>query len=216
MRVARKLFRLYKWINEYQKFMDLLDSPPKNTDEINLVLSRRTSLTLVLLSRAFLALYWVFDNIQIVTQLKIFNGDQEKWGRRGMLAWWVSLVCNLVQSIRSYMKADSELKYYIKVGRQSPEKKEAFKPQFNEASAAKKEALLNIVKAAADLLTATKGSGRPRSDPRTRRQIRFDFPERLLVWPWRISLRFDLLVSDLQVTKLTIRTVIVVQLCPLT
>ena len=39
MRVARKLFRLYKSINEFQKFMDLLEKPPANTDEINLILS---------------------------------------------------------------------------------------------------------------------------------------------------------------------------------
>ena len=40
MRVARKLFRLYKSVNELQKFMDLLDSPPANTDEINLIMSK--------------------------------------------------------------------------------------------------------------------------------------------------------------------------------
>lgn len=40
MRVARKLFRLYKSINEYQKFMEILDKPPANTDEINLILCR--------------------------------------------------------------------------------------------------------------------------------------------------------------------------------
>jgi hypothetical protein len=39
MRTARKLFRLYKSINEFQKFMEILDKPPTNTDEINLVLS---------------------------------------------------------------------------------------------------------------------------------------------------------------------------------
>ena len=40
MRLARKLFRLYKSVVEYQKFMDLLDKTPSNTDEINLILSR--------------------------------------------------------------------------------------------------------------------------------------------------------------------------------
>lgn len=39
MRTARKLFRLYKSIQEYAKFMELLDKPPANTDEINLILS---------------------------------------------------------------------------------------------------------------------------------------------------------------------------------
>lgn len=39
MRLARKLFRLYKSVNEFQKFMELLDSPPSNTGEINLIMS---------------------------------------------------------------------------------------------------------------------------------------------------------------------------------
>jgi len=38
MRTARKLFRLYKTLNEVQKFVDILDKPPANTDEINLIL----------------------------------------------------------------------------------------------------------------------------------------------------------------------------------
>ena len=41
-RLARKIFRLLKSIQEYQKFMDILDKPPSNCDEINLVLSRYT------------------------------------------------------------------------------------------------------------------------------------------------------------------------------
>lgn len=41
MRTARKLFRLYKSVVEAQKFMELLDSPPANTDEINLIASNR-------------------------------------------------------------------------------------------------------------------------------------------------------------------------------
>lgn len=125
----------------------------------------------MLLSRAFLALYWLFDNIQIVTQLKIFDGDQEKWGKRGMFAWWLSLICNLVQFVRSYTQADAQLKYYIKIGRQNEEKKQAFAEQYKTAKKQKFDALLNIVKTIGDLFPATKGSGKLRSDLRSWRQI---------------------------------------------
>ena len=113
----------------------------------------------MLLGRSFLALYWIFDNIQILTQLKIFQGDQEKWGKRSMLAWWFSLICNLVQSVRSFMQADSQLKYYIQVGRTNPEKKTAFVDQYKAAKQQKLDATLNIIKALGDLCPSTKGSG---------------------------------------------------------
>jgi len=38
MATARKLFRLFKWIMEYQKIVSLLNNPPKDQDEIGLVL----------------------------------------------------------------------------------------------------------------------------------------------------------------------------------
>ena len=76
-----------------------------------------------------------------------------------MLAWWFSLICNLVQSIRSYMQADSQLKYYIQVGRANPDKKVAFAEQYKVAKQQKLDATLNIIKAVGDLCPATKGSG---------------------------------------------------------
>jgi uncharacterized protein YneF (UPF0154 family) len=40
MRTARKLFRLYKTLNEIQKFFDFMDKPPANTDDINMILCK--------------------------------------------------------------------------------------------------------------------------------------------------------------------------------
>lgn len=41
MKDARKLFRLAKWINEIQKTMELLEKPPSDADEFELILSKK-------------------------------------------------------------------------------------------------------------------------------------------------------------------------------
>lgn len=114
----------------------------------------------MLLSRVGLFVYWINDNIQILCALKLINGDAEYWNRMGMLSWWISLVLTLIQSVRTYMQQDAQLKYYVDFVGKNPEKKEAFKDQFKAAKAARTDALLNIVKTVGDLFTATKGSGK--------------------------------------------------------
>jgi len=43
MRTARKLFRLYKTVNEVQKLLDFMENPPSGTDETNMILCRTSS-----------------------------------------------------------------------------------------------------------------------------------------------------------------------------
>jgi len=40
MRDARKIFRLFKGLNELQKIRQLVETPPSNSDEIELVLGK--------------------------------------------------------------------------------------------------------------------------------------------------------------------------------
>lgn len=104
-------------------------------------------------------LYWVCDNIQILSQIKLISGDSEYWNKKGMTAWWVSLVCNLIEFIRRYIQAQAQLTYYKNFVKENPEKKEAFNDSFKKTKDEKREALLNIIKTVGDLTTATKGSG---------------------------------------------------------
>jgi hypothetical protein len=61
MRDARKLFRLFKTINEYKKIQELIK---KNPDmDINTILA--------VLTRAFFGIYWIYDNLNILSKLKI-------------------------------------------------------------------------------------------------------------------------------------------------
>lgn len=106
-----------------------------------------------------MGIYWINDNIQLLTSLKFFQGDADKWNRRAMLSWWFALLFNLVQHIREFIQASSQLEYYKSEVRSKPEKKEAFKDQFEKTKADKTAAVINIIKTLGDLLPSTKGSG---------------------------------------------------------
>lgn len=67
MKDARKLFRLFKTVNEIQKIIDLINK--KDADEINKALN--------LLVRVFFGLYWYFDNLVILKTVKFLQGDHK-------------------------------------------------------------------------------------------------------------------------------------------
>ena len=112
----------------------------------------------MLCSRVALFFYWACDNIQIITQLKLRKGDADYWGQMGMLNWFISLLCNLAQFIRQYLQATTQLTYYYKVVKESPEKKEAFRDQIKASKALKFDAILGIIKTVGDILPAAKGA----------------------------------------------------------
>ena len=117
-------------------------------------------LYIVLISRIALLLYWACDNIQIITQLKLRKGDQEYWGKMGMLNWTISLVCNLIQLIRQYIQQTTQLKYYRELVATNPEKKESLKDQILKAKKDRVDTVLNIIKTVGDLFPASKGAGK--------------------------------------------------------
>jgi hypothetical protein len=61
MRDARKLFRLFKTVNEYKKIEDLLKKNPEMS----------FANALAVLTRAFFGVYWIYDNLNILSKLKI-------------------------------------------------------------------------------------------------------------------------------------------------
>lgn len=61
MRDARKLFRLFKSINEAKKIKELLALPRDVDNVLNIAI------------RAFFLLYWLFDNLNILSKIKIIE-----------------------------------------------------------------------------------------------------------------------------------------------
>lgn len=137
---------------EFKKFMDILDKPPAGTDMPNLAL--------MLFARACLFLYWVFDNIQILSALKLLNKDPAYHGKKAMTFWFLALIADLVRAIRKYFQAKTQYGFDQSFVKKNPEKKEMFAGNLKKSKAAMNSAVLDILKALGDLMPATKGSGR--------------------------------------------------------
>ncbi len=86
MSQARKLFRLFKSVNEYQKIVNLLKSP--TMDPVNLGLS-------VAVRLGFLA-FWVFDNLAILCTIKFLKSDPKGFAKKGAIFWLVALVLSFL------------------------------------------------------------------------------------------------------------------------
>lgn len=90
MRDARKLFRLFKTINEYKKIQDLLSKG--GMDQVDLVLN--------IVTRLAFGAYWAFDNLAILSKLKVINKDPKPYGKTGALFWLIALISNLILVIK--------------------------------------------------------------------------------------------------------------------
>ena len=85
MRDARKLFRLFKSLMEYQKIQELLKKPDAPHRKI-----------LNILSRLGFFFYWIFDNIQILGKVKYLpKVDVEKAGKRASFFWLLALLFSI-------------------------------------------------------------------------------------------------------------------------
>ena len=102
---ARKLFRLFKSIIEYQKLIDILLD-----DEDNLLKVFRV------LGQVFFFFYWFFDNISIIYKIKLFKGNHLKYNIVASIFWLLSLLVSVpVCAIQAKITNDARLKkrYYL-------------------------------------------------------------------------------------------------------
>ena len=84
MRDARKLFRLLKSVNEAKKIKDLLSSDMTIDTILNIIV------------RGFFLLYWFFDNLNILSKIKILSQDPKKMAKIGSTFWLLALLTNLL------------------------------------------------------------------------------------------------------------------------
>lgn len=99
MRDSRKLFRLFKTLNEYKKIEDLLKkNPDLNFNSI-----------LLILTRAFFGVYWIFDNLNILSKLKIIEKDPKPYGKTGAFFWLFALLTNLVTIIKDIIENEKKI-----------------------------------------------------------------------------------------------------------
>ena len=63
MSVARKLFRLFKFFNEYVKILAIKGGKLPEMEK-----------TLQIICRIAFAFYWLFDNLSVLIKVKFLNG----------------------------------------------------------------------------------------------------------------------------------------------
>ena len=84
MRDARKLFRLLKSVNEAKKINVVLCAAMTIDNILNIIV------------RGFFLLYWFFDNLNILSKIKILNQDPKKMAKIGSTFWLLALLTNLL------------------------------------------------------------------------------------------------------------------------
>ena len=85
-RDCRKILRLMKWLNEYEKLEKLLANPATQSS------SRQQ---LLVLAAVGMSAYWLFDNATYLVKGGMLQ-DNPNYARLSMLGWNVGLTCQLI------------------------------------------------------------------------------------------------------------------------
>lgn len=92
MRDARKLFRLFKTVNEIKKIKDILSQNVNLEGILNIII------------RGFFGLYWLFDNLNILSKIKVLSGpDPKQMAKIGSTFWLLALATNLILLIKNLL-----------------------------------------------------------------------------------------------------------------
>ena len=137
MKVARKLFRLFKSINEYKKFMDILAKGElSQADALNAA------------SRICFLLYWFFDNLVVLASVKFIKYDAKQLNKYGAFWWFLGLI--LGQTVAFIKLSELKQQEAKLIKEKSDEKK-----NLQLIQAKKFAEYLNIIKQAGDMVTSS-------------------------------------------------------------
>lgn len=147
-RDARKMFRLCKFVHEFQSIQ-------KSISDISLDLPE---MILQVLARSAFFIYWVFDNLQCLSAIKFLKFDPVKLGKKSNTAWFVAVVITLISLIRNL-----SLNYAkeAKVKHSSDPSLQTTKQSLDNLRKKRSEILLNLVKNLGDFLPSSAFAGVP-------------------------------------------------------
>lgn len=168
MAVGRKLFRLFKFFNEYLTIKKTLASDQAPVSKYLAVATRL----------AFL-LYWVFDNLGVLVKIKFIHGlDLTNTVRRANSFWLLGLVLSIIGAIRGLInlaKDAAKLKQSkATVGQDGGMTETAYKEAVSKLKATRTTQIFTLIKAFGDTTTASQGLGYPK------RFLGFDFNDALV------------------------------------
>ena len=148
MRDARKLFRLFKTINEVKKIQDLLKAELTMENVLSILV------------RVFFGIYWFFDNLNILSKIKILSHDPKKMGKLGATFWLLALATNLVLLVKQLVATVAKVNKVKakKYGSMSDSEARDRKKELGTLLVKRQALLLNVVKVVGDIIPAGQGS----------------------------------------------------------
>lgn len=90
-RDARKMFRLWKFVHECQTITKTLTDVGLDMPEM----------ILQILTRSTYFFYWIFDNLQYLSQIKFLKLDPIPLGKKSNMAWFIAVIFTLISLIRN-------------------------------------------------------------------------------------------------------------------
>ena len=118
MRDARKLFRLFKFVVEIRKLEQLLQNASKQPDEFSLLLQ--------IGARVGYFGYWLFDNLLIMSKIKLLKKDPSTFNKPAMFFWTIANLCNVWHALHSLKRVKREKGYILDRIHEDQSKKIAF------------------------------------------------------------------------------------------
>lgn len=150
MRDARKLFRLFKSVNEIQKIKQML-LKPQFDNEIDFLLN--------LLARLGFLGYWFFDNLQILAKLKLMKRPASQFLKPAMFFWWLGIVFTLIFSLKKLRKLNKELFAVQAIILREPEKAKDLEGKQKTLMSSIQDCYRQIAKCLGDFLPSGSGWG---------------------------------------------------------
>ena len=114
--------------------------------------------SLNMMVRGFFGIYWFFDNLNILSKIKILQYDSKQMGKLGATFWLLALVTNLVLLIRNLIANTNSLKKTKKYGSMSDDEAKDRRKEIGGLLAKRSAIVLNIVKVVGDIIPAGHGS----------------------------------------------------------
>lgn len=139
MKTARKLFRLFKSINEYHKFLDFISK--KELTQVDMLNAA---------SRIAFLLYWFFDNLTVLSSVKFIKYDAKQMNKYGSFWWFVGLVLGQAVSVIKLSELTQQ-----EAALKRKEKNEENRKALKAIQAQKFTEYLNILKQAGDMVTSS-------------------------------------------------------------
>lgn len=146
MRDARKLFRLFKTVNEAKKILELM----KGEMTVDNILS--------ILVRFFFGVYWIFDNLNILSKIKLLSYDPKKMGKMGATFWLLALLTNLILLIKQLIANAEKVGRMSKYGSTSQSEAKETSKELKGLLAKRQGIVLNIIKVGGDIIPSGQAS----------------------------------------------------------